>query len=163
MAGVTRGRSGLVGNGGTLIVRDEKANTTNGGTFTSGAFRTRVLNTVSTNTITGASLATNQITLPSGTYLIQAVAPAYATSQHLAILYNITDSANTIIGTVEYAYTTGVVATSSNVTGVFTITAQKVFELRHAAFATSATYGFGVAGSFGVVEVYAQVAIFKLS
>ena len=51
-----------------LHVRDEKAANTPGGTFTASAWQKRDLNTVKTNQISGASLASNQITLPAGTY-----------------------------------------------------------------------------------------------
>ena len=65
-----------------LHIRDEKAQNTAGGTFTSGAWRTRDLNTVKTNEITGASLAANQITLPAGTYWVEWSAPAYVVNQN---------------------------------------------------------------------------------
>ena len=52
-----------------LHMRDEKANGTQGGTFTSGSWYTRDLNTVVTNEINGASLSSNQFTLPAGDYV----------------------------------------------------------------------------------------------
>ena len=58
-----------------LHVRDEKSNGTAGGGFTSGSFQTRTLNTVMTNEISGASLASNQITLPSGTLALSSANP----------------------------------------------------------------------------------------
>ena len=61
---------------------DQKANGTNAGSFTSGAWRTRDLNTtIGNNTITGSSLSSNQFTLPSGTYRINASSPAYGVNQ----------------------------------------------------------------------------------
>jgi hypothetical protein len=57
-----------------LHVRDEKT-LADGGTSTS-SYTKRDLNTVVTNEIAGASLSSNQITLPSGTYYINASAPA---------------------------------------------------------------------------------------
>jgi hypothetical protein len=53
-----------------LHVRDEKSNGTAGGGSTSGSYETRTLNTVMTNEVSGASLTSNQIILPSGTYFI---------------------------------------------------------------------------------------------
>jgi len=61
-----------------LHVIEEQAAGTNGhndGNFVSGAYRTRVLNKVLTNEISGASVASNQITLPAGTYFIEAQSP----------------------------------------------------------------------------------------
>lgn len=50
----------------------------------SAAWRTRVLTTSVTNEITSASLASNQITLPAGTYFID----AFLTGRHTATLNN---------------------------------------------------------------------------
>ena len=75
----------------TMIVRDQKANGTQGGDSVSGA-NTRVLNTVQKNNINGASLASNQVTLPAGDYEIDATAPAFNCSQSKAYLYNVTDT-----------------------------------------------------------------------
>ena len=145
-----------------LHVRDEKASGTGGGSFTSGAWRTRTLNTVMTNEISGASLSSNQIILPSGTYYINAFATATYVNLHKAKLRNITDSTDTLIGTSEQS-TNELTNPSTNcslVTGRFTITAQKTFELQHQCSATSI---FGVASSFSVVEVYANVQIWKVA
>jgi hypothetical protein len=156
--------AGVVGAGGTLVVRDEKADGTDGGTFTSGAMRTRTLNTVATNTISGASLASNQITLPAGTYYIDADAPAYKVDFHLAKLRNVTDSTDTIIGAHAVSGSGDFVTSLSVVRGVFTIAASKAFEIQHQCSTTSSFVGFGEASSFaGYVEVYTQVTIFKLS
>ena len=143
-----------------LHVRDEKASGTGGGTFTSGSFQTRTLNTSVTNEISGASLSSNQITLPSGTYFIFASAPAFRVNEHKAKLRNITDSSDTIIGSNEYAYTYADAGTRSFVIGRFTISAQKTFELQHRC---SQTLTFGQAVTYSVVEVYADVQIWKVA
>lgn len=143
-----------------LHVRDEKISGSHGGTFTSGAWQTRVLNTVVTNEITGASLASNQITLPAGTFYIEADAPALNVGGHKSRLFNITDTADVIIGTSEF---TNVSTTPrSKVRGRFVLAASKVLELQHRSQTTQTTNGFGSASSFGVVEVYAEVRIWKV-
>jgi len=152
-----------------LHVRDEKAQNTAGGTFTSGAWRTRDLNTVKTNTITGASLATNQITLPAGTYWIESVAPAHSyngneISNHQTRWRNITAGTTELTGrnAVAYANVTTVDAqTDSTLKGSFTITGSTVYELQHICTATSPTDGFGNAGNFGT-EVYSEIVIWKV-
>ena len=148
-----------------LHVRDEKSSGTEGGTFTSGSFQTRTLNTSVTNEISGASLSSNQITLPSGTYYIHASAGAYVVDAHKLKLRNITDSTDTLIGSSEYSE---VGATDrgfcrSYVIGRFTIGASKTFEIQHRAGATRNTNGLGVASGFSVVEVYADVQIWKVA
>ena len=145
-----------------LHVRDEKASGTGGGAFTSGAFRTRTLNTVVTNEISGASLSSNQIILPSGTYFIQALCPAEYVDAHKAKLRNITDSTDTLIGRTARAASTSVNSTISSVIGRFTITAQKTFELQHRSENTYSD-GFGNASSFSLTEVYADVQIWKVA
>jgi hypothetical protein len=148
-----------------LHVRDEKANNTAGGGFTSGSFQTRTLNTVMTNEISGASLASNQITLPSGTYFINSSSPAVYVQQHKAKLRNITDSSDTLIGTSEFS-SNGIpdyVATCSFVIGRFTIASSKTFEIQHRCIATRGGDGFGNASNFSVVEVYTDVQIWKVA
>lgn len=147
----------------TLHVQDQKAANTAGGTFTSGSWQTRDLNTVVTNTITGASLASNQITLPAGTYHIFASAPAHAVYAHKAKLYDITNSADLIIGTSEYTHNTSPKMTRSFVQGRFTLAAETVVELQHRCGTTIATAGFGTACNFAVVEVYSDVEIQKVA
>jgi hypothetical protein len=143
-----------------LHVRDEKPAGTAAGAFTMGAFRTRTLNTVMTNEISGASLASNQITLPSGTYYIDANAPATNVNSHKSKLRNITDSSDTIIGTTEMALDPGSVCTRSIVAGRFTITAQKVFSVQHRCTVDGQ---FGTLADVGVVEVYAEAMIWKVA
>lgn len=150
-----------------LHVRDEKASGTAGGTFDSGAWRTRTLNTSLTNEISGASLSSNQITLPSGTYFIQATAPCFFVNSNQLKLRNITDSTDTLIGQSGFsdnnAPSGGYGDAISYVIGRFTISAQKVFELQHRSSASAATNGFGLSSGFSVTEVYANVLIWKVA
>lgn len=147
----------------TATFRDEKTSGTSGGTFTSGAWRTRDLNTSQFNNITSASLASNQITLPAGTYTINATAPVYDIGYHQLRFYNITDSTTAVLGISNYLRT-GASATSmiSTASGSFTIAGSKTFEVQHQCDTTKADSGFGVAISFGT-EVYATVTITKVA
>jgi hypothetical protein len=81
---------------GYLHVRDEKSTGTNGGGSTAATVHTRTLNTVVINRISGASLASDQVTLPAGTYRVQASCPtASGAGSNRAQLYNVTDASNT--------------------------------------------------------------------
>jgi hypothetical protein len=143
---------------------DQKAANTQGGTFTAGAWRTRDINTtVGTNGISGASIASNQITLGAGTYLIQGSAPAYDVNQHMTRLYNITDSTVAINGGSAYTDATDTAVTHSPFSGVVVIAGSKVFEVQHYAGTTAATYGFGIAANNGSVETYTQITILKVA
>lgn len=146
-----------------LHVRDEKSASTQGGTFTSGAWRTRTLNTTKLNNITGASLSSNQITLPSGSYYIEAYAPGFRVDGHVAKLYNITDSADVIIGSNQSSGSTMTTMPPATVFGYFTISAQKTFELQHRCQTTAADIGFGIRNELGIGEVYAEVFIWKVA
>lgn len=143
-----------------LHVRDEKPSGTAAETVTLGAWRTRTINTSKTNEISGASLGSNQITLPAGTYEIDADVPAGYVSYHKAKLYNVSDAADVIIGSSEF--TSGgaqYAATTSRIRGRFTIASTKVFDIRHQVAATNVG---GAACSLGVVEVYTEVIIRKV-
>ncbi|HSH72332.1 MAG TPA: hypothetical protein VK974_04665 [Methylophilaceae bacterium] len=146
---------------GYMLVRDEKAQNTPGGATATGTTTARTLNTVSANTISGASLAANQITLPAGTYRIDASAPTHSVDESRISLYNVTDGAVQILGTCENGITA--VVTRSFLKGRFTIAAPKVFELRHYVGTTIATNGFGLQVNSGGVEVYTQIEITKES
>ena len=146
-----------------LHVRDEKGVSSHGGTFTSGSFLTRTLNTSLTNEISGASLSSNQITLPSGTYYIKALAPAYGVNRHTIRLRNITDSTDTLLGTSMYAENAYSISNVAMVTGRFTISAQKTFEIQHRCETTNTTYGFGVSKDMGETNIYTDVQIWKVA
>lgn len=146
----------------TVLIKDVKATGTDGGTFTSGAWRTRDLNTVE-NPQTWASLAANQITLDAGTYKISAIAPAYSVRRHQAKLRNITDSTDDAIGGACYAADAVSGFSISEIEKIITIAASKTFEIQHQCGITEASDGFGVAANFGVSEIYTQVSITKIA
>ena len=148
-----------------LHVRDEKASGVHGGTFPIGTWEKRDLNTVLTNEIAGASLASSVITLPAGTYWIEASAPHYDTNGfvHKATLYNTADNGEEVVGTSMKGGAAVDATTFSWVSGRFIIGAEKTFELRHKATGASTSWGFGGACSFGIVEVYSDVKIWKVA
>lgn len=144
---------------------DQKAQGVDGGTFTSSGWRTRDLNTTrGTNTIQGSSLSSHRFTLPVGTYRIQCKAPAYGVNHHKCKLVNITDSLDVLLGSNEYAFTSGGVANSSFLMGVFTIPSQKTFEIQHYTNTTSNTNGLGASNNFpSTPEIYTIVELWKLA
>jgi hypothetical protein len=148
---------------GLLHITYEVASGTDGGSFLSGAYRTRPLNTVKTNEISGASLASNQITLPAGTYFITAELVTQAVGRQKHKLRNITDSTDTIIGLNGDDTDAGSVMGSTTLSGRFTIGGSKVFELQGRCTSGDGGAGNGMGGdaSYGDVEVYANVLIWK--
>jgi len=147
----------------TCYVKDVKASGTYGGTFTSGAWQTRTLNTTSGN-CSFLSLSSNQITLDAGTYLIDAIAPAYKVNSHKAKL--VKDPSGTpsdeIIGSNEQIDNAVNIISHSKIVGQIVLTNSSTFEIQHRCSTTGTTTGFGNASSMGVDEVYTQVKITKV-
>ena len=146
------------------IICDEKANGTAGGTFNSGSWETRDLNTEIADPDGIVSISSNQFTLQAGTYLIKAKAPAWRVNLHQLRLQNITDSATVKYGTCGQAYGSGNYGynmTHSFVDARFIISEAKVFELQHRCSISASTSGFGTDNSFSGVEKYAVVEIYK--
>jgi hypothetical protein len=145
-----------------LEYREEQAAGTDAGGFTSGAWQTRTLNTEHADAGGHGSLAANQITLAAGTYEVDISCPAGVVNNHQAKLYNVTDAADTLIGTSEYCGSGSTQYTKSRITGRFTIAGSKVFEVRHQCQTTKATDGFGNACNFGVTEIYTVARFWKV-
>jgi len=142
-------------------VRDEKGSSTHGGSCSASTDHIRDLNTVVTNEITSASLSSNQITLPAGTYYIQASAPVHDGSRHRIFLYNVTDSNIDILGTNEYNVS-AVAQTRSFIYERFTITAQKTFEIRHHTAIEQLSNGLGINDASGNrTSIYTDVKIWR--
>ncbi len=143
-----------------ILIREEQSQNTAAGTFTSGSWQTRVLNTEVSDAGGHASISSNQITLAAGTYDVHIRCPAYKVNQHQARLQNISDTTTTLIGSCEFNYNlANAVQTSSVIIGRFTIATSKVFEVQHQATTTAATNGLGVPSNF-TTEIY-TVAEFR--
>lgn len=131
-----------------------------GGTFTAGSYVKRTLNTeVDADGI--VTLASSVFTLEAGTYYISASAPAFAVNSHKAKIRNTTDGTDALIGTVQHAGSED--TTRSLVNGQITIASQKSFELQHRCETTRNTDGLGPHSSFGDVEVYSVVEIWRIA
>lgn len=131
-----------------VLLQDRKTQGTNGGTFTSGARRTRDLNTEVADTGNVCTLSANQFTLLAGTYRIRAVIPACRVNLHQAWLYNVTDASDTLISMVGFSANTGGDGHDyAFLSGTFTIAGTKTFEIQHQCGTTVANIGFGNGGS----------------
>lgn len=151
-----------------LHLRHQVSSATAGGNLTLGGWRTRPLNSVVTNGIPGSSLSSNQITLPAGTYFIDAVSHVSFVGRHKAKLYNVTGAADLLIGSsgyVGYPGTDHATSGESHVIGHFTLTGTSILEVQHYAVDyTDATSGFGYPASVpSTDEVYANVVITKVT
>ncbi len=88
--GISSGLSGI-GITGTAHFWDTKTYNTNGGTFTSGAWRHRDLNYEAGSNNIGATLSSNKFTLKPGVYQIEWWATSYYARTTISRLYNVTD------------------------------------------------------------------------
>lgn len=154
-------RTGDKGDTGSLTpvlwVCDEKNGSTSGGTSVATDQR-RTLNTVRKNTITGASLSSDVITLPAGTYRLSASAPAYNVGVHRASA-QITSSGGSISITGQSAYSP---SPSTISMAEFTVTASATVSIQH--FTNSAVAGgLGVSTNMGGSNVYTDVFIEKVA
>lgn len=142
---------------GYMIVSDTKATNTNGGASVAGATAQRVLNTVNANTIAGASLASNQITLPAGSYLITTTAPVAGVNQSQSWLQDVTNVVS-YPGSNNYASSTLGNMSLSVSYAFFTLGASATFEVDTYTAATSSV-GFGREANSGQSNVFTQVLI----
>ena len=142
-----------------IKVSDQKPTGTSGGlSVAADITQTRTLNTVEINTINGASLSANQLTLPAGTYRYNARVPAFQSNSSKAFLYNQTDALYVGIGT-------SVIASAfadSIVSGQFTIPSPKIFTIRHYTSGAIGS-GLGAPASSGQVEIYTTAEFWKVA
>lgn len=145
------------------LIRDEKAQNTNGGGFTSGSWQQRDLNTVVEDLTGMVTLASNAFTLGPGRYRIRGSAPAFYCSHHQTRVQNVTDTTTPIIGTAQEDTSSLSFGTSSRseFEGVVFITAAKTFQVQHQCSTTRATDGLGRAANF-TTEVYTLLRIEKI-
>lgn len=149
---------------GYVLFKDVQATTVAGGAAAAATWNKRTLNTTEANTISGCSITTSVITLPAGTYRVRAYAPAFAVDAHKLKLRNTSDSADTIVGTGQYAKSAGAPDSGDNtahLNGRFTIAGIKTFELQHYTTSARLTNGLGVPTSDGANEVYATIEIIR--
>jgi len=151
------------------VIADHKTSGTSGGTFTSGSWQTRDLQTTVTDEDSIVTIATNAFTLLTGAYLICWSAPALWAESHQTRLYDVTGTAGVGTGSSEYSASVPggypgsinqVVNRSVGSARVNISGASNVYTIEHRCSATTSSEGWGVAGSFGT-EVYTIVEIYK--
>jgi hypothetical protein len=138
------------------IIADQKAQNTVSGTFTSGAWRTRDLQTEVSDPDGIVSISANAFTLGAGTYFIKWHCPNSYVNRTQSRLYNSTDASEAAIGwSIEGYY-----STSTGGSARVTIAGSKAFTIEHQCSTTRADEGFGWQGNMGI-EQYTTVEIFK--
>lgn len=144
------------------VIADAKSSGTDGGTFTSGDWRTRDLNTEITDSDGIVSISSNQFILGAGDYLIKWIAPAYSVNNHQTRLRNTTDGALVEYGSSGYHAASNQSSSTGSVR--VSIAGTKNFEIQHICVTTKATNGLGVGNGsqwtssciFTIVEIYKE-------
>ena len=159
---VTAAKVGYKGFASYAIICDEKSAGTDGGTFTSGAWQDRDLNTELIDTDGIVTISSNQFTLTSaGTYFIEFQAPAVRVNGHMARLYDVTGNAQVALGCSTFS-DSGADGDTNYSFGFarVTISSANTYKIQHQCTLTEATIGFGRAFSIDV-ERYTFVKIQK--
>ena len=147
-----------VENSNIAVVKDVKGSGVDGGTFTSGAWQTRDLNTLEGDTTFISIDGSTTFTLDSGIYQITAHVPARDVAEHQARLYNVTDATVAAVGSAER---TATASPASVIMTVIKIDAQKTFRIENRCQNTNNDDGFGQGVNWGE-NVYTQVQIEQL-
>lgn len=145
------------------IFNESQASGTAGGTATAGSYIKRTLNTTVVNNISGASIASSVITLPAGTYKVEASAPAHRVNGHKLRLQDTTNATTLAVGNNAYEGSVDDSQTSAILSTLITLAGATDIELQHRVGTTKTTNGFGILCSFGDNEVYAQITIRKVA
>jgi|SRR5581483_3712168 len=164
---VTAGAAATIQTAPDAIFVDKKASGVDGGTFTSGAWRARALNTAIRN-VAAANITFDPVagtfTPSAGSWYIEWSAPAYQAQSHQTRLFNITDGTNPpddYYGSTERIGSGSVSATRSMGEATLTLTTAKEFRIEHRCSSTTNNTGFGISSGFGGPEIYTRVRIWK--
>ena len=144
------------------VIEDQKAQNTHGGAFTSGAWRTRDLNTEVVDVDGIVTVGSNQFTLAAGSYLIRWIANAKECDVHMSKLYDITGTADIEFGSSDRSDASDDTSSKSFGSTRVTPSGSNVYEIRHQCSSTRSTEGFGARCNFSV-ESYCLVEIYKES
>lgn len=143
-------------------VIDRKSAGSNGGDFTSGAWRIRDLTNIHYDPYSLVSdLSSNTFQLISGKYFLWAWAPAYEVNKHRIRLRGSVQGLLQI-GTGSLADDGNREQSNAIVQAIFDADGSEYFEIDHYCQTTRTAAGFGVNMTFGVAEVFTTVALLRM-
>jgi hypothetical protein len=152
--------TGFPGFSSYAIIEEQTAATVNAGTFTSGAWRTRDLNTEVFDPDSIVTISSGQFTLGAGNYLIRWSASAFSVNSHKTRLYDVTGTASIGVGSSEWSGS-GAITNSSTGSLRITPSGSNVYSIEHQCSLTHSLQGLGVPAGFSEREVFAHVEILK--
>jgi hypothetical protein len=150
--------------------QDQKAYNVDGGTSIADAWTKRTLNTVITNDIQGASLASDAVSLPAGTYYVEGhakhIAPANNPTSAIGAIFR--DGVKVLQGSTSYTSNSYTLEIGVAVSGMVTLTTTGVIDLRYYVGVSLASFGLGRSNSDGSVtdasipSIYTDLKIWQL-
>lgn len=147
--------------GRVAYIKDVKANSTPGGTFTAGALQQRDLNTIEGDT-SFISVASNIFYLEAGRYNIRGKVPAFACNTHVAKMVRSSDDVVVLDGQQAYSGNVGSAQSLSHINGGITITEKTGFKIMHECETTGTTNGFGVSNTLSGPSIFTALEIEKV-
>ena len=118
------------------------------------------------NTLEGdsgfANVNSNSITLQAGSYLLEALVPAYFTGAHLAKLVNAQNGQDVAFGTNAHSHPSAGSLTHSIIKMRLTLTEPASYVIQHRCAIERLNQGFGPALGFGSPEIFTTVTVQKL-
>ena len=148
-----------VGGSPDVVLEDQKSAGSNGGTFTSGSWQTRTLNTEARDIGGLCTLSSNEFTMTVDGW-VEWDAPACGVFTHQTRLYNVTDTAVVKSGSTERS-DNGDHNVTTRSRGGAAVVAGKTYRLEHRSGSTKSTFGFGSSANMGETEVYSTVRFWR--
>lgn len=140
---------------------DVRSSGTGGGASTSGSWIDRVINTIAVDETSLVALDSNQFTLPSGTYYIDATANFYRSFEVKLRLFDNTNS-TTLLSSLNGYMGFYDAAIDVPLNGKFTVTGSEELSIQYR-LNNASSIGLGIASSFGVDEIYLIANLWKIS
>ncbi len=148
--------------------QDQKAYNVDGGTSMADAWTKRTLNTVIYNDISGATLSSDAVNLPAGTYYVEGVAPGLSATSTSHVLGVFKDGVKSLQGYTDPSGPSANSVSRASVAGVVTLTAPGTIDLRYYFGTALATEGLGRSNNAGSItdasinSIYADLKIWQL-
>ena len=143
------------------IICDQKSSGTNGGEGSTSTWNVRDLNTEITDPDGIVSISSNKFTLGAGNYLIKWTCPGHRINRNQSRLYDVTNSAVIQYGQSMRSYQSDVTTSNSNGFARVTPSGSTEYRIEHNYETHEGEEDFGQGNSFGSVEIYTVVEIYK--
>ena len=146
-----------------LHVNETQAPGVKGGSIAAAGLNIRVLNNTVTNTIPGASRTGAQVTLPAGTYEVEARSVSFQTGRARLSLFDVTNNTVKLLGMGSFGSFVDQIQPGQFLIGHLVVTTPSIFEL-HQFFEVDepSDFGLGVEVNDGDTEIYAELLIWKV-